>query len=402
MKDIKSYLKSCTINNKGLVVQLKNVPLQTRPTEAIVIPRAFAFTLAKSLHINLNHPSPSQMLKQFQRQYFTLDEKIILQKVFDSCEYPCQASRILPKESMTYTTTTKTSKVGEVYNADVMEDANQKILVIRENLTSFTDASLLKDQSKPTLKSALITLLSRMKVGPVCSVRVDNQSSLASLCKDKSLEPYGIFLVTGEPKNVNKNAVVDKAIRELREQIVRFNPNGRKISEETLAIATSFLNDLIRHPGLSAKELWLSRSTTSGENLSLNDSTLSNNQFRVRENTHKSSARYQSRNAPEVKDYDIIPGQLVFVKSDRSKSKSRDSFVVLSVDKSSHKANLQKFPMQRFRSHPIQVNLDNLYPAQKFTPPPQDVVPTPSQHVSNPRSSQKYEYSGYTLRKDVQ
>ena len=368
-KDIRSYLSSCTINRQGLVVRLKNVPLQAKPAETIVIPRAFAFTLAKSLHVNLNHPLPSQMLKQFQKRYFALDEKILLQQVYETCDYPCQASRILPKETMKFSTTTKPSKIGEMYNADVLEEANQKILVIRENLTSYTDSMLLKDQTKPTLKSALITLLSRLKVGPTCSVRVDNQSSLASLCKDRSLEPHGILLITGEPKNVNKNAVVDKAIRELREQLIRINPTGRKISQETLALATSFLNNLVRHPGLSAKELWMSRNTNSGENLTLDDVKLSNDQFRVRKATHKSSAKYQSRNAPEVIQHDISHGQSVYVKSDRSKSKSRDSFVVLSVDKDAKMAIVQKFPMQRFRSHPIQVNLDNLYSAQASIPP---------------------------------
>ena len=64
-----------------------------------------------------------------------------------------------------------------MYNADVLEEANQKILIIRKNLTSYTDSMLLRDQTKPILKSALIISLARLKVGQTCSVRVDNQSS---------------------------------------------------------------------------------------------------------------------------------------------------------------------------------------------------------------------------------
>ena len=107
------------LKDQELVVRLKNVPLQAKPAETIVIPRAFAFTLAKSLHDNLNHPSPSQMLKQFQKPYFALDKKILLQQVYESCDYPCQASKILPKETMNFSTTTKSSKIDEMYNADV-------------------------------------------------------------------------------------------------------------------------------------------------------------------------------------------------------------------------------------------------------------------------------------------
>ena len=107
--------------------------------------------------------------------------------MFESLLANQAAGKILPKELPNYNTTTKPSKMGEFYNADVLEEAGQKI---RENLTSFTDTAILPNQTKPSLRSALITLLSRMKVGPSCHVRVDNQSSLSSLRKDKSLEPY--------------------------------------------------------------------------------------------------------------------------------------------------------------------------------------------------------------------
>ena len=49
-------------------------------------------------------PSYSQMRKQFSRQYFMLDEAKVLQQVFDSCDVPCQASKILPKEILQFTT----------------------------------------------------------------------------------------------------------------------------------------------------------------------------------------------------------------------------------------------------------------------------------------------------------
>lgn len=96
---------------------------------------------------------------------------------------------------------------------------------------------------------------------------------LTSLKGDKSLKPFGIFLIIGRPKNVNKNATGDKAIRELRDQIVRLQPRGGPYTPSTLAKATYFLNSIIRYSGRSARELWLSRDQQTGANIALQDST---------------------------------------------------------------------------------------------------------------------------------
>ena len=64
------------------MVSLKQVVFEPCPVELIVIPRAYAFTFAKTLHVNLNHPLPSQMSKQFSRKYFMLEEEKILKEVY--------------------------------------------------------------------------------------------------------------------------------------------------------------------------------------------------------------------------------------------------------------------------------------------------------------------------------
>ena len=76
-----------------------------------------------------------------------LDEATVFQKVFDSCDVPCQADRILPKEVLQFTTETIPDKLGQFFNADVMEESNQKILVIRKNLTILTDYLIIKNQA---------------------------------------------------------------------------------------------------------------------------------------------------------------------------------------------------------------------------------------------------------------
>ena len=65
-------------------------------------------------------------------------------------------------------------------------------------------------------------------------------------------------------------------------------------------------------------------------------------------------------------------GDTVFVKSDLSKSKARESYVVLNLDVINQQATIQKFPMSKFRSHPIVVEFQNLYkpPAARSYPSP--------------------------------
>ena len=305
-----------------------------------------------------------------------LNAKQTLQLAYDNCTYPCQASRILPKESLSYSTDTKPTRLGECFHADVMVEGGQKILVVRENLSSFTDTLLIRNQTKQCLRDSLLIMVTKLKLGPSASVRVDGHSSLASLRSNKSLEPAGLFLVLGRPKNTNKNAAVDKAIRELREQLVKVSPHGGPYSEAALAKATNHLNELIRFSGRSSKEIWLSRDQNTGSNISLDDHLLSDEQFSRRQASHGSSAKYHSRGAPSLPLPNLHLGTLVYVKNDRSKSKARDPFVVIALDPDKRLATLQKFPMSNFRFKPILVEYQHLYLAKD--PPPSQASGSPA------------------------
>ena len=258
--DVKKYLRLCKVNKEGLLVVEKQMPFQARPAELIVIPRSYAPNICRIIHNKLDHPVPSQMKKLFSKSYFTLDSDTVLKEVYDTCEVPCQASRILPKETMEYKTETKPLTAGSFFNADVMEEARQKVLVLRDNLTSYTSTTFIKDQTKNTLRDALLILASRTRLNrrPV-QCRVDAHSSLKGLAKDGSLEKMGLLLEMGHPKNPNHNSVAETAIKELRQELVKLSPHGGRVSEKTLALATENLNSRIRHLGRSAKELWTSR-----------------------------------------------------------------------------------------------------------------------------------------------
>ena len=363
--DVKKYLKVCKVNKDGLLVAEKQRPLQARPSERIVIPRSYAPHICRIIHNKLDHPVPNQMKKLFDMSYFTLDSDALLKEIYDTCEVPCQASRILPKEKMEFKTSTKPQAAGSFLNADVMEEAQQKVLVLRDNLTSYTSTNFIKNQTKDTLREALIVLASRTRLNknPV-HCRVDAHSSLKALARDGSLEKAGILLDIGHPKNPNHNSVAETAIKELRQELVKLNPQGGPSSDKTLALATENLNSRIRHLGLSAKELWMSRDQVSGKNLNLNDRDISDKQLAMRVASHSSSANYASRNAPPVVPHQVTPGQTVFIKSDRSKSKARDQYMVLTIDPTEGVARLQKLPMTNFRANPLTVQLQNLYPCR--------------------------------------
>ena len=391
--DVKKYLRLCKVNKEGLLVVERQMPFQARPAELIVIPRSYAPNICRIIHNKLDHPVPNQMKKLFNKSYFTLDSDTVLKEVYDTCEVPCQASRILPKETMEYKTETKPLTAGSFLNADVMEEAQQKILVLRDNLTSYTSTTHIKNQTKDTLRDSLLILASRTRLNHnPTQCRVDAHSSLKALAKDGSLEKMGILLDIGHPKNPNHNSPAETAIKELRQELIKINPQGGPASEKTLALATENLNSRIRHLGRSAKELWTSRDQVSGANLTLNDQNISDKQNARRLASHSSSATYASRNAAPVTLPQISPGQAVFVKSDRSKSKARDQYMVLSVDSTNNLATLQKLPMSNFKANPLKVQLQNLYPCRTSPRTPQpsptskplSALPTSNTHHSPP------------------
>lgn len=125
-RDLKAYLRLCSISRSGLIIALKTIPLKTKPAKLIVIPKAYAFNFAKVLNIRLDHPSLAELKRQFYGLYFMLNCNNIFRIVQESCKYPCQASKILPKEMMTYNTETKPVRIGSHYNCDVMEESLQK------------------------------------------------------------------------------------------------------------------------------------------------------------------------------------------------------------------------------------------------------------------------------------
>ena len=361
INDLREYLRKCTLNKSGLLVTSSSNtthPFQDAHVERIVVPQEFAFNFLTLFHKKCNHPSVSQLLKLFNRQFFALHIQQLIKQVTDACD-TCAAMKAIPMETLQYSTPTKPSTVGSFFNADVLVESCQKILVIRDNLTSFTDAMFVPNEQKSTLRDALVVMVSKLRSTKNVVIRTDPHSSLKSLAQDKSLSEENIILELGSPKNVNKNAVAEKAIQELRREILSLSPEGNKISELTLAKALLNLNTRIRHTGRSSRELWLRRDQFTGEPLNFHDHDISNQQFNMRQSSHESSAKYASRHAPPVQLPQVHIGDQVYVKSDKSKSKCRDPFFVVGKDKDS--VSLQKLSMGKNRHNIIPVSVQNIY-----------------------------------------
>ena len=92
-----------------------------------------------------------------------LDALKVIQKVMRRCEYPCEAKKKVPKETMEYQTETKPELVGVYFNADVLKESCQNVFVLRENLTSYTDTKIIKNEQKNTMREAIIQLVSKLR-----------------------------------------------------------------------------------------------------------------------------------------------------------------------------------------------------------------------------------------------
>ena len=361
--DIRKYLRNCTLNKDGLVVAKNedtSQPFLLKKQDRIVIPREFAHTFATVLHRNLDHPLPTQMLKMFLRSFYMLDAIDVIRRVTRKCEYPCQAMKKIPKETMEYQTETKPEMSGIFFNADVLQESGMKILVFRENLTSYTESMFVPNEQKASLREALVIISSKLRSNQQIIVRVDAQSSLKALKDDRTLAEEGIKLDIGSAKNKNINSVAEKAIREFREEMVKLTPHGGKISGSVLAKATRNLNSRIRHTGCSARELWVKRDQDTGQSLQFEDKQVADAQCEMRLKSHDSSAKYQSRDGPLVEIPRVKIGDRIYIKSDQSKSKARDQYVILRFVPNKNEVEVQKL-LDKNRKNIVRVQLQNLY-----------------------------------------
>ena len=328
---VKRYLNEVIISRDGLLVTVHSEPYLPR-RELIVVPRHIIPGLLTSLHLQLNHPSTYQLQKVFAKNYYAQGLQKHLSAVFDAC-HTCQSLRTIPKEFHEQSTVDKPESPCRSFSADVIKRHNQKIFVIRDTFSSFTLASIVKDESSESLKQGLFDCVSAMRPNPQTeiTVRVDNAPGFKGLRDDNDLASFKITLDFGRVKNKNKNPVIDKGIRELISEILRFAPDGGKVPPLLLAASCNMLNSRIRNRGLSAWEILFKRDQFSNCPLNIPDNLLSDIQHNSRKDSHFPSAKSKSGGGPSASVCDVACGSLVYVKNDGDKHNPRERYLVTDV-----------------------------------------------------------------------
>ena len=250
IKDIKRYLQVSTLSREGLLVVKASFPFA--PTRLLsVVPRHVLAGLLTSLHLQLQHPTASQLQKLFGRYFYALDSEREIKSVTDSCAQ-CAALKHAPRDLPEFSTSTPPRSPGIQFACDILCRARQKILVIRDVFSSFTIAKIISSEQKDSIRSCLLEVTAELKAIQGVTVRVDGASAMKGLVNDHVLQAHGIAVEVGRLKNVNKNPVAEKAILELEYELKRVLPEGGPLSAHTLASAVATLNRRIRNRGLSA------------------------------------------------------------------------------------------------------------------------------------------------------
>ncbi|XP_063966698.1 uncharacterized protein LOC135156869 [Lytechinus pictus] len=199
----------------------------------------------------------------------------------------------------------------------------------------------------------------------------------SALQHDESLRSQGITLEIGRAKNINKNPVAEKAVRELEDELLRDDPRGGPVTPLALALATARLNSRIRGVGLSARELWTQRDQFTSEQIPLRDMDVITNQHEKRLSNHGPSMESKApKRLSSMGESLVHVGDLVYLRSDRTKTQARPRYLVCSVD--NDWCNIRKFVGSQLRSTSYRVRRSDCLKV-----PPG----IPTSHPSRPRVS---------------
>ena len=414
LTDVKRYINSgvmvLTGQHEGLLVVKQASPFIPDRIK-VVIPREVSEGLLTAIHISMEHPSANQLKLIFSRGFFCLDLDLIAKEVTDHC-YTCKALQKLPSIYHKQTTSVPGKVIGCKYSTDVVNRFSQVILLIREDITSYTVGAIIKDEKAVTLRDGILLLMSQLRSqhGPQAIIRTDPASSLRSLVNDETLGKFNLQIILGDEKNINKNPIAESSVRELHSQLKRLQPLGGKVHEGMLAHAISNMNSLIRNNNHTATEAWTKRSSFTGEPLDLKDADLIDDKYTQRCSDHDASARYKSRGKSAQSFQAVEVGQLVYLFSDASKLKCREKYLVTTVEEDH--VWVQKFTRDQFRKRTYRVKRSdlivipkgvsslpdsckdvaddpNLTEDDKYLPGDKDRINYPNKKVLPPQASQR-------------
>ena len=359
VKDVKRYLKVVTIAPDGLLVVKREEPFETSRS-CIVVPRKIIHGLLTSYHIQLQHPTATQLKSVVRRFFFALDLDKAISEVSSSCHH-CASIQKVPNELLTQSTTHPPEAVGVSFAADVVKRERQLIFLVRECVTSFTSACIIEDERHVTLRNALLSLCVPLRPldGPPAVVRTDPAPGFQALVNDELLHNHRIAIEIGRIKNPNKNPVAERAVQELQQEILRLEPGQRTVDPLTLTLAVTNLNSRLRHMGLSARELFTQRDQFTNKQLNFSDPDLILAQNVNRNKNHPHSEKSKAPTGRLLSAPSLSVGDIVYLHRDRDKTRPRDRYLVVSVE---HPwCNIRKFTGQQLRNASYRVKMTECY-----------------------------------------
>ena len=321
------------VNKNGILVMIQSAPGTVFKTERPVVPEHLAPALIATIHLKRNHPKLTQIQAILRNSFFIIKAQSKIEQVLNNCLL-CNADEFIKKEMDIYSTSEPPDFPYQKLAADVMKRSRNNILVVTDSLTSHTSTSLIKSEKAEDLELALIKTILPFRPGNgVSKVRVDTAPGLKKLIKNpNNLLKYDIILDPGRQKNKNSLAIVDKRIRELEDELRKLEPEGDAIEENTLILATKFLNERVRQHGYSSKELLFRRKQETLVEIDIKDSELKDKVHKSRKESHLPSSKSKAKTkfVPETPKIQI--GQIGFIKHEHSKHKVRPAYYVTKVD----------------------------------------------------------------------
>ena len=241
--EIRRIVEKASVTAEGLLIVKQTIPLSTTKTERIVVPSSYTESLVSQLHMISNHPCKTQMIQQFNKYFFAVQSKQIIDALYETCQL-CKASTHLPKQLNQYTVETNASQPGTHFNIDVLRRAKQKILICRDQFSSFCTACFVQDETQESLLNGIMTTTQALRIPGNIVVRVDAATGFQAITKThkNTLENLKIEIQIGNPLNKNFNACVDKAIAEINNEIKKITGSEQPISNQVLHQVITILN----------------------------------------------------------------------------------------------------------------------------------------------------------------
>ena len=321
------YSKGQLKQSKDGLFTISNVNQDNGAYQAISVPTQIFPGLVQALHLTLQHPSKCQLQRLVNRYFYTPGAGRIIEEITSNC-VTCASLKELP-EILISESTVKTPTFGANFSADIVRAHGQKILIIREKLSQFTLASILKDETAECIKAGIIALIVDFIPSTGAVVQVDCATSFQTLQNQSNMDgttlhDLGIKIDLGRTVNANKNPIAENAIKEYHKERLRLDPQGGPVTKQQLAIIIKNMNSRIRTRGLSSKEIVFRRDQFSNIPSDIKtDHALSEEQYDKRTKTHINNS------VGNLTDYSL--GDNVFLRRDKNKLRGRQMYKILNT-----------------------------------------------------------------------